>query len=161
MSSKPDREQIVFECLAAKGEDAAGIFGVLQEVAPEIPVSLDGSERQEIIKAIIAECCASGDSLVAVDADGTIGGFVLAKPDRIQRFLKNDKTLSLRYVGVKKSWRQHGVFGGLMKNMIAKSIPLTASVLHDNQSAMADRLTKTGFVKVDSDEKETQLRRDV
>jgi acetyltransferase (GNAT) family protein len=146
------------EYRVANGDDAVGIFTVLQEVAPEIPVSLDTPERQEAMQAVVAECCASGESLVAVDADGTVVGFVLAKPDRLERFLYKNQALSLRYIGVNKAWRQRGIFGGLMEKSMAKGVPLTASVLHNNQSAMADRLVKDGYEKVESDAKETRLR---
>jgi hypothetical protein len=142
----------------ANGDDAAGILTVLQEVAPEIPLSLDTPERQEAMQAIVAECCASGESLVAVDADDAVVGFVLAKPDRLERFFHKNQALSLRYIGVKKAWRRHGIFAGLMEKSMAKGVPLTASVLHHNQSAMADRLVKVGYEKVESDAKETRLR---
>ena len=45
-----------------------------------------------------------------------------------------------------------------MKKLITKRAPLTASVLHGNQSGMADRLVKLGFTKVDSDAEETRLK---
>jgi hypothetical protein len=46
-----------------------------------------------------------------------------------------------------------------MEKMQANGVPLTASVLHDNRSAMADRLVKIGFTKVESsDAKEAKLR---
>jgi hypothetical protein len=93
------------EYRVANGDDAVGILTVLQEVAPEIPLSLDTSEHQEAMQPIIAECCASGESLVAVDADGTVFGFVLAKPDRLERFFHKNQALSLRYIGVSKNWR--------------------------------------------------------
>jgi hypothetical protein len=142
----------------ANGDDADGILTVLKEVAPEIPLSLDTPERQEAMQAIVAECCASGESLVAVDGDGTVVGFVLAKPDRLERFFHKNQALSLRYIGVNKVWRRHGIFAGLIEKSMAKGVPLTASVLHTNQSAMADRLVKVGYEKVESDAKETRLR---
>jgi GNAT superfamily N-acetyltransferase len=146
------------EYRVANGDDAVGILTVLQEVAPEIPLSLDTPERQDIMQSIVAECCANGDSLVAVDADGIVVGFVLAKPDQIERFLHKNHALSLRYIGVNKPWRRHGIFAALMEKAMAKGVPLTASVLRTNQSAMADRLVKVGYEKVESDAKETRLR---
>jgi hypothetical protein len=146
------------EYRAANGEDAVGILTVLQKVAPEIPLSLDTPERHEAMQAMIAECCASGESLVAVDGDGTVVGFVLAKPDRLERFFQKNQALSLRYIGGNRARRRHGIFAGLMEKSMAKGVPLTASVLHTNQSAMADRLVKVGYEEVDSDAKETRLR---
>jgi hypothetical protein len=129
-------------CRSATDEDADGIWTVLLGVASEIPVLLDTSERQEAMQGIVEDCCASGDSLVAVDSDGTVVGFVLAKPDRVERFFHKNQALSLRYIGVSKSSRRQGLFGRLMETSKAKGVPLTASVLHTNQSDMADRLVK-------------------
>ncbi|WP_141686510.1 hypothetical protein [Bradyrhizobium sp. LMTR 3] len=67
-------------CRAASEEHHTGILAVLEEAAPEIPVDLNSADKQEIIKAIIFQCCGSGNSLVAVDAKGAVVGFVLAKP---------------------------------------------------------------------------------
>jgi hypothetical protein len=149
-----------FEFRAADGNDATGILTVLQEVAPEVPLTIDTLEHQEAIQAIIAECCDSGDSRLAVDADGTVVGFVLAKPDRLERFLHRNQALSSRYIGVSKICRRCGIFAALMDEMTNKGAPLTASVLHANRSAMADRLVKLGYKKSESDDKETRLRWD-
>jgi hypothetical protein len=148
------------EYRVANAEDGAGIWDLMQEIAPEIPVVLDTPELQAAMQSIIVECCASKDSLVAVDAAGTIVGVVLAKPDRLERFERRNQALSLRYIGVKGDYRQRGIFASLMEKQKAKGVPLKASVLHTNHSAMADRLVKIGCTKVESDDKETRLRWD-
>lgn len=146
------------EYRAATDDDVDGILTILQEVASEIPLTLDTPEHLGIMRDIVIECCTSGDSLVAVDGTGAVVGVVLAKPDRLERFQHRNEAISLRYIGVKKDWRRRGIFTGLMQKSMAKGVPLTASVLHANKSAMADRLVKIGYQKVGSDEKETQLR---
>ena len=85
---------------------------------------------------------------------------MLAKPDRLERFLHENQALSLRYIGVSKICRRCGIFAALMDEMTNKGAPLTASVLHANRSAMADRLVKLGYKKSESDDKETRLRWD-
>jgi N-acetylglutamate synthase-like GNAT family acetyltransferase len=157
MISKSTKD-LKIEYRVANSDDSAGILTVLQEVASEIPVSLDGPERQNIIQNIIAECCDSNESWIAVNADGTVVGFVLAKPDRLERFEHENQALSLRYIGVNRTSRQRGIFAALMKKLTAKGVPLTASVLHTNHSAMVDRLVKIGFTKVESDTTEIKLR---
>jgi N-acetylglutamate synthase-like GNAT family acetyltransferase len=152
------KEDDTFEYRVANEDDATGIFAVLQEVAPEIPVTLDTPERQEIMQGIIAECCDSGESWVAIGADGTVVGFVLAKPDRLERFLHKNEALSLPYVGVTAIRRQHGIFGTLMEKLMAKAAPPTATVLHGNHSGMADRFAKIGFTKMESDAKQVKLK---
>jgi N-acetylglutamate synthase-like GNAT family acetyltransferase len=147
---------------SANDDDHTDILTVLEEVAPEIPTLIDTDDTKEKIKTIIAECCASAESMVAVDGDGKVVGFVLAKPDRLERFLHKNKAISLRYIGVSKDWRERGIFADLMAAYTAKKVPLTASVLAGNQSSMVRRLTDMGFAKVDKDKdsnsRETELR---
>jgi hypothetical protein len=148
----------MFQYRAADLNDAAGILAALREVAPEIPVLLDTPDRLEVMNAIIAECCNSGESWVATNAAGTVVGFVLAKPDRLERFLHRNEAVSIRYVGVIPAKRKQGIFGVLMKKVSAKKAPLTASVLRTNQSEMAVRLGKIGFVTTGSDAKEVKVK---
>jgi N-acetylglutamate synthase-like GNAT family acetyltransferase len=157
MTTAP-KEDGTIEYRKANRGDAGGIFAVLQEVAREIPVSLDTPESEEAMQYIIAECCDCGESWVAVDANGTIVGLALAKPDVLERFHHENEALSLRYIGVTGSRRQHGIFRSLMETLMAKEVPLTATVLHANRCGMADRLAKIGFTKSKSDAKEVQLR---
>jgi len=139
----------------ATSDDHTDIVAVLEEVASEIPVKLDSPAHQDAIRGIIVACCDSGKSLVAVDDHGTVVGFVLAKPDV---FADDESTLSLRYVGVSKGARQRGILSALMHELMAKGVPLTATVLNDNQSAMAERLIKVGYEKVESNDKEANYR---
>jgi hypothetical protein len=143
----------------ADGDDHTAILAVLEEVAPEIPVDLSTPAHLDAMKNIIAECCASGESWVAVDASGTVVGFLLVKADVFERAIHRNNALSLRYAGVSKSSRQCGVFAVLMENLMSgKSAPINTSVLHANQCAMADLLNKIGFDKVEADAKETRFR---
>jgi hypothetical protein len=115
------------EYRVASGNDETDILAILEEVAPEIPVLLDTPERQDAIRGIIVECCKSGESWVAVDADGTVVGFVLAKPDVLERFYHKNNAVSLRYIGVNGDSRRRGIFAALMGGLKVKSVPLTAS----------------------------------
>jgi hypothetical protein len=157
MTTAP-KEKSTVEYRRANDGDVQDIFAILQEVAPEIPLSLDTPESEEVMQCIIAECCASGESWVAVDADGMIVGLALAKPDRLERFLHENEALYLRYVGVSGSRRRHGIFRELMEKLMAKKVPLTATVLHGNRCGMADRLSKIGFTKSKASAKEVELR---
>jgi ribosomal protein S18 acetylase RimI-like enzyme len=138
----------------ATHNDETDILAVLEEVALEIPVSLDTPENQEKIKTLIIQWCASGHSWVASKAGGTVVGFVLARPE-----FDEQRTISLLYIGVSTDSRGHGIFKTLMEKLKASGVPLTASVLHTNKSAMADILVKKfGFTKMASDATETKLR---
>lgn len=87
------------------------------------------------------QCCVSKETWVACDAEGKIIEVILAEPNR----RKGDGSIRLPYIGVSKDKRQRGIFGTLIKKVMAKGALLTASVLHGNQSGMADRLVRLGF----------------
>jgi predicted N-acetyltransferase YhbS len=141
----------------AGADDHTDILEVLEEVAPEVPVRLDTPDRIEAIKSIIVECCASGDSTVAVDETGRVVGFVLAKPDNMERFENDNHAISLRYIGVAKQFRGRGIFGSLMRRYIENEDVLTATVLDGNQGDMLRRLTDLGFVAT-AKEGQTELK---
>jgi hypothetical protein len=147
-----------FKCRPATDTDHTDILAVLEGVAPEIPVLLDNSQRKDAIKSVIVECCASGESLVAVDGGGIVVGFVLGKPDHMERFQHDNQAVSLRYIGVTEAWRRRGVFAALLANYTAKQGPLTASVLQGNKGGMAERLKKLGFAEVQADSQETKFK---
>jgi ribosomal protein S18 acetylase RimI-like enzyme len=135
-------------------DDETDILDVLEEVAPEIPVLLDTKEKKDNICIVIVQCRRSGKSWVAVRDDGKVVGFALAQ----QYF--DGEPIDLPYIGVSTEARRRGIFTTLVEKLKANGVPLTATVLHNNRSAMADRLAKTGFTIVRSDEKETKLRWD-
>lgn len=136
-------------------DDETDILALLEEVAPEIPVSLDGPQRQQAIQEIIIRCRESGKSWVALDADGKVVGFALVYPD-----VHEPPAISLRYIGVSKDSRQRGIFGVFMGKLKANGAPLTATVLNDNQSGMADRLAKIGFTETETLSNQAKFRWD-
>ncbi len=135
-------------------DDETDVLAVLEEVAPEIPVLLDTQDKKDGIITVIVQCRRSGKSWVAVSDDGKVVGFALAQ----QYF--HEGPIALPYIGVSTHARRRGIFATFMEKLKANGVPLTASVLHSNRSAMADRLAKIGFTIVGSDEKETKLQWD-
>jgi hypothetical protein len=129
----------------AKADDALGIFAVLAEVAPEIPLLLDTNERQEAVATMISSWIALGESWVAMGDNGRVIGFILVEPDRLERFHNNNLALHLCYAGVAKGERKAGVFRAMIEQLTSRKVSLTASVKAANQSDMAARLTQMGF----------------
>lgn len=137
-----------FTVRKAEFNDHSYILELIEEVASEIPVKLDSSATLQAMKDVIVDCCGSGESLIAVDSESTIVGFVLAKPDNEERFFNDNKAVSLRYIGVAKRCRGQGIFTNFLETLKAAGEPLTADVLNGNQSGMADRLSQADFVIV-------------
>lgn len=93
----------------------------------------------------------SGQSWVAVDADGNIIGYALAEPyDR--------KTLSLFYLGVSKAARSQRVSSSLISKLQEIGAPIITDVRYNNKSSMVERFERFGFVKGDIDAGRTKLR---
>ncbi|WP_410051569.1 GNAT family N-acetyltransferase [Bradyrhizobium sp. SZCCHNR3013] len=133
--------------------DETDILNVLEEVASEVPVRLDGAERQDRIRTIIVERRRGGKSWVAIDKSGNVVGFVLARPDVIE----GQAAVFVDYVGVSAGLRRSGVFSALMEKLKAVGIVITADVLHANRAGMANTLTKMGFSAVESDAQKTRF----
>src|SRR5580693_2764808 len=113
--------------------EAAEILAVLLEVAPEIPVSVETLEREEALYALIRNCARSGESWVAIDETGRIVGFLLAEPDQARRHYGEHEILELRYAGVVKTHRRRGIFTGLVEHVLARLVPVVATVSPVNQ----------------------------
>jgi hypothetical protein len=129
--------------LAGPNDDTA-ILAILEEVAPEVPVRLDGEERQQKIQTIIVQCRMSGKSWVAADATGRVTGFILARPDAHE----GKAAISIQYAGVSNKSRRDGAFSALLEKLKANGVPLLASVLPDNKSGMEGHLKKRGFTNI-------------
>jgi hypothetical protein len=108
-------------------DDTPGIFAVLPEAAPEIPVRLDAKERREAVSNMVKECAVSGESWVAIADTGCITGFLLVEPDKMERFHRDNQALHLRYAAVAKSQRKQGIFRALIHQVMNRKVPMTAT----------------------------------
>ena len=87
---RPDRRRRpqgipLFEIRLADASDSEAIFSILHEVACRVPVDLSTPEHVRALKSQINDCCHDGLSFVAVDEDGAVVGFQLAKRIAITR----------------------------------------------------------------------------
>ena len=139
-------------------DEAANILAVLIEIAPEIPVQVEPLEREEALYALIRSCARSGESWVAVDDTGRIAGFLLAEPDQVRRHYAEHEILELRHGGVVKSHRQRGIFTGLIEKVLARMVPVTATIGPGNQSGAVRLLEKLGFHNLPSPGGEQRFR---
>ena len=148
----------MLEYRLAVSSDLEGIFVVLEEVAPEIPLQLDTPKAREIVFSRVVQCCSCEKSCVAVDHAGRVVGFLLAEPDKMERFHHDNQALHLPYGGVTKSMPKQGAFYRLVEKAMSRQVPLTATVKRANRCGMAARLMKIGFTKISCNDKEDQFR---
>jgi len=142
----------------ARLDEAADILAVLTELAPEIPVQVEPLEREEALYALIRNCARSGESWVALDDANGIVGFLLAQPDQTRRHYAEHEILELRYGGVVKTHCRRGIFTGLVERVLARMVPVAATVSPANQSGTVRLLVKLGFENIGSPGGEQRLR---
>jgi N-acetylglutamate synthase-like GNAT family acetyltransferase len=147
-------------CRQATLEDAAAIHDLLLALAPEIPLFVETPEREEALYALVRSCARSGESWVAADAAGRIVGFVLVEPSQLGRHYGEHELLELRYAGVAADRRGEGIFGRLVAPVLARMVPIAASVSPHNRAGMAQRLAQLGFRPVAAAGGEQRLRRE-
>jgi len=140
--------------------EAADILALLMEVAPEIPVSVDTLEQEEALYARIRNCARSGESWVAVDEASRIVGFLLVELNQARRHYAEHEVLDLRYGGVAGTHRNHGIFTNLVKRVLDRMLPVTASVSPANRSGATRLLEHLGFRRQSSPGGEQHLQWD-
>jgi ribosomal protein S18 acetylase RimI-like enzyme len=129
----------------ATKDDADAILLVLQACAPEIPVKLDDDDFKRYIRGKIRDACLNGQSRVAVAGNQVIG-FLLALP-----LSSEEGWFELTYAGVLKKYRGNGLFPQMLDEIKGIALRLDATVKNANQSEMASRLLKAGFVESPAD----------
>lgn len=124
----------------AKTEDIESIFAVMKVCADEIPVRMDGGEREKRLRSSIRHGCLNGRSFVDV-CDNQIVGFLLVSSGLDKGYFELD------YGGVLPEYRGIGLFGRMLGEVKARSGCLDATVKNANKSGMADKLLKLGFIE--------------
>lgn len=125
--------------------DAADILALLIELAPDIPVLVDSLDREEALYALIRNCARSGESWVACDDSGRIVGLVLAERSQHGRHYAEHEVLELRHAGATTNYRNQGVLAHLIGRMLARMVPVAATVDPRNRLGLAACLEQLGF----------------
>lgn len=139
-------------------EDSAEIHALLLALAPEIPIRVERLEDEERLYALVRNCARSGESWVACESAGRIVGFVLVEPAQLRRHYAEGEALELRYAGVAPDCRKQGVFAGLIEKVLARMLPVAASVPAQNRSGIVAGLEQLGFRRIDAAGGEHRLR---
>ena len=131
---------------AASLEDLRDIWGLLQQVASDIPADLRSEAEQENILTELMACCTSGFSPIAVDKDKAIVGALLVRRDDFEWGFKNSQAVHISYAAIAPGHRDQGVCAALVTEIQERKAPVFASVKSGNQFGFADELMKLGFV---------------
>lgn len=131
---------------AASLSDLQDIWGLVRQVARDIPFDLESGAAQESLLSEIMSCCTSGLSPLAVGDDKTVIGALLVRRDDFEWGLRNSRAVHLSYAAIASGHRDQGLLKSLMSRIQEQKVPIFASVKSGDQSGLADELEKLGFV---------------
>jgi hypothetical protein len=83
---------------------------------------------------------------------------VLAAPTQRGRHYAEHEVLELHSAGVLPQWRRQGIFAALIGNVLARLVPVVATVSSRNRAGVAERLARLGFGPAAISESEHRLR---
>lgn len=130
---------------AASLGDLKDIWGLVKNVAGDIPFDPGNEAAQESILSELMACCTSGLSPVAMGEDKAIVGALLVRRDDFEWGFRNGNAVHVSYAAVAPSHRDKGVLGALVAEIQGRKVPVFVSVKSGNQSGLADELKKLGF----------------
>jgi hypothetical protein len=125
--------------------DLKDIWGLMRQVAADVPFDVASEVEQESLLSEIMACCTSGLSPVAVDDDKAVIGALLVRRDDFEWGFRNGKALRVSYAAVASDHRDQGVLRGLIAGVQERKVPVFASVKSGNQLRLADELQSLGF----------------
>lgn len=126
-------------------EDVQGIWGLLRQIAADVPFQLDDEREQESLLSELVACCTSGLSPVAVDHDKGIVGVLLARRDDLEWGLRNNPAIHISYAALAPTVREGDVFAQLVSELQDQKVDVFASVKSGEQQGLAQALDALGF----------------
>lgn len=130
---------------AASLADLKEIWGLLREVAADIPYPLENEAAQENVLSELMACCTSGLSPVAVGGTKEIAGALLVRRDDFEWGFRNGEAVHISYAAVAPAHREQGVLRALLSKVQEQKVPVFASVKNGNKLGIAEELAKLGF----------------
>ncbi len=128
---------------SASLSDLKDVWGLVRQVAADIPFDLDSEAGQESMLSEIMACCTSGLSPVAVGEDKAIVGALLARRDDFEWGFRNANVIHVSYAAIAPGGS--GVLESLVSKMKDSKVPIFVSVKSGNKIGLSDELTKLGF----------------
>ncbi len=127
--------------------DLKEIWGLIRQVAPDIPFDLESEAGQENMLTEIMLCCTSGLSPVVIGEDKTVIGALLVRRDDFDWGFRNGDAVHVSYAAIGPSHRSQGLLPALVADIQERNVPVFVSVKGGDRLGLADELTKLGFAQ--------------
>jgi len=125
--------------------DMRAIWGLVRQVADNIPADLANEAVQENILTEIMACCTSGLTPIAVAKDKSVVGALLARRDTFDWGFLNGNAIHISFAAIAPEQNDQGVFAALISDIKERQATLFASVKNGDRFGIADQLQKLGF----------------
>ena len=127
--------------------DMRSIWGLVRQVAPDIPADLANEAVQENILTEIMACCTSGLTPIALGKDKSVVAALLARRDTFEWGFLNSNAIHISFAAISPEQRDQGIFASLIGDMKGCQATLFASVKNGDRFGIADELKKLGFAR--------------
>jgi hypothetical protein len=130
---------------AASLADLKDVWGLVRQVAGDIPFDVQSEAAQENMLSEIMMCCSSGLSPIAVGDDKAVVGALLARRDDFEWGSRNANVIHVAYAAVAAEQRAKGVLQSLLAKVQEQKVPVLVSVKSGEKLGLADELKTLGF----------------
>lgn len=130
---------------AASLGDLKDLWGLMRQVAADIPFDLKSEAEQESLLSELMACCTSGLSPIVVGENKTIVGALLVRRDDFEWGFRNGDAVHVSCAAIAPGHRDQGVLQALVTEVQGRKVPVLASVKSGNQLGLAEELKKLGF----------------
>lgn len=125
--------------------DVQGIWGLIRQVAGDIPFQVESEAEQESVLSELVACCTSGLSPILVDDEKGIVGALLARRDDFEWGFLNNEAIHVAYAAVAPSHRDQDVLSKLFSEVQGQKMQVLASVKSGEKLGLTDVLGTLGF----------------
>jgi hypothetical protein len=125
--------------------DLKDIWGLMRQVAADVPFDVASEAEQESLLSELMACCTSGLSPVAVDEGEAVVGAVLVRRDDFEWGFRNSNLLRVSCAAIASDHKGQGLLRELIAGVQGRKVPLVAGVRSGNQLGLADELRSLGF----------------
>lgn len=128
----------------AHRSDTSMILTVLTDVSAEIPLRLDGQERETRIRTLVDESCDAHLAWVSLNGNGRVVGVLIGTRFPVPTVFDG---VEIKYAGVSVNYRKQGRLAQMLGEAKRIKCLLRAEVSRSNTGDMAVQLMKNGFIK--------------
>jgi ribosomal protein S18 acetylase RimI-like enzyme len=130
---------------AASLGDLKNIWGLIRQVAADVPIDLASEAEQQGVLTELMACCTSGLSPIVVGDDSAVVGALLVRRDDFDWGFRNGSAVHVSYAAVAPEHRDQGLLRGLVTEIQDRKVPIFVSVKSGDRLGLSDQLKELGF----------------